>query len=311
MDSLAPIVIFVYNRPQHIRQTIEALLKNEQAPESDLIIFSDGAKNDPASRKGVEQTRSYLKTISGFKSVRVIERDNNIGLAGNVIDGVTRIVDEYGKIIVLEDDLLTSPFFLQFMNEALIKYEKEDKVASVHGFVYNIKEPLPENFFLRHISSWGWGTWVDSWKLFEPNGQKLLDEIEERNLKSLFNFNESLKFLRMLEQQIRGENNSWAVRWYASIFLAGKLSLYPDKSLIFHNGSDSSGSNIGDERWMDTLLTQHPIRVVDHLPIEESVQARLAYEHFFRSIRIPFKVHVKKKLYKIYSQFKKKLYRQH
>ncbi len=309
-DSFAPIVIFTYNRPLHIRQTIEALLANELASQSDLIIYSDGPKNDPASKKGVEQTRRYLQTITGFKSVRIVERDKNIGLAGNVIEGVTQVVNQFGRIIVLEDDLLTSPFFLRFMNETLEKYAKIDSVASVHGFVYNIKDPLPENFFLRHISSLGWGTWADSWKLFEPDGQKLLDEIESRHLSSLFNFNNSMKFLRMLEKQIRGENNSWAVRWYASTFLAEKLALYPNESLVFHNGSDSSGSNTGDEKWLDVSLAQHPIRVADHLPLEESAEARLAYEQFFRSIRIPLKVHVKKKLQKIYSQFKKKLYKQ-
>ena len=305
MNTLAPVAIFTYNRPLHIQQTIEALLKNELASQSDLIIYADGPTTDVSNIKSVEKTREYLKTISGFKSVAIIEQEKNIGLAGNVIDGVTQILDKYGKIIVLEDDLLTSPYFLKFMNEALDEYEQEEKVVSVHGFVYNIQEPLPENFFLRHISSLGWGTWKDSWKLFEPDGQKLADEMESRDLVSLFNFNNSWKFYKMLQQQIRGENNSWAVRWYASTFLADKLSFYPNQSLVFHNGSDSSGSNTGDEKWLDVTLAEHPIRIVEHLPLEESLQARAAYERFFRNIKIPLKVHIKKKILKIYSKFKK------
>lgn len=137
--KLAPIVIFTYNRPWHTQQTVEALLKNEYASESDLIIFSDAPKNE-AAKKGVEETRSYIRNITGFKSLRIIERDRNFGLANNIIDGVTSIVNEFGRIIVLEDDLLTSPYFLKFMNEALSLYEDEERVISVHGYIYPIKK---------------------------------------------------------------------------------------------------------------------------------------------------------------------------
>ena len=124
---LAPIVLFTYNRPVHTRQTIDALLKNEYASESDLIIFSDAPKND-AAEDGVRQTRAYLRGITGFRSINLIERAENMGLAANIIDGVTQVVNEYGQIIVLEDDLLTSPFFLKYMNEALSMYEDANEV---------------------------------------------------------------------------------------------------------------------------------------------------------------------------------------
>ena len=179
--KLAPIVIFTYNRPWHTQQTVEALLKNEYASESDLIIFSDAPKNE-AAKKGVEETRSYIRNITGFKSLRIIERDRNFGLANNIIDGVTSIVNEFGRIIILEDDLLTSPYFLKFMNEALDKYEKVEEVVSVHGYLYPVKEEVPTNFFLKHTDSLGWGTWKESWKVFNPNGTYLLAEIERREL---------------------------------------------------------------------------------------------------------------------------------
>ncbi|ETK02929.1 hypothetical protein N425_01640, partial [Tannerella sp. oral taxon BU063 isolate Cell 2] len=134
MMRLAPIVLFTYNRPVHTRQTIDALLKNEYASESDLIIFSDAPKNCVAE-DGVRQTRAYLREITGFRSIKLIERAENMGLAANIIDGVTQVVNEYGRIIVLEDDLLTSPFFLKYMNEALSMYEDANEVISVHGYI--------------------------------------------------------------------------------------------------------------------------------------------------------------------------------
>ncbi|ETK09663.1 hypothetical protein T231_08720 [Tannerella sp. oral taxon BU063 isolate Cell 6/7/9] len=148
MMRLAPIVLFTYNRPVHTRQTIDALLKNEYASESDLIIFSDAPKNCVAE-DGVRQTRAYLREITGFRSIKLIERAENMGLAANIIDGVTQVVNEYGRIIVLEDDLLTSPFFLKYMNEALSMYEDANEVISVHGYIFPIKRKLPESFFIR------------------------------------------------------------------------------------------------------------------------------------------------------------------
>jgi GT2 family glycosyltransferase len=147
MIPLAPIALFVYNRPWHTRQTVEALKKNQLFDSSDLIILSDGAK-DQASAQKVEEVRQYLRTISGFKSVKIIERDCNIGLAQSIISGVTQVINEYGRVIVMEDDLVTSPFFLRYMNDALECYENEDKVISIHGYCYPISV-LPETFFLK------------------------------------------------------------------------------------------------------------------------------------------------------------------
>lgn len=300
--KLAPIVIFTYNRPLHTQQTVEALLKNEYASESDLIIFSDAPKNETAKR-GVEETRSYIRNIVGFKSLRIIERDRNFGLANNIIDGVTSIVNEFGKIIVLEDDLLTSPYFLKFMNEALDKYENVDEVVSVHGYVYPVKGKLPTNFFLKHTDSLGWGTWKESWKVFNPDGTYLLAEIERKKLESTFNFNNSLNFLKMLKQQIARENDSWAIRWYASSFLADKLSLFPCKSLVFHNGNDIQGTNSdSSDKWLDVELSATEIPVVD-FPIEENLEVRTIYEHFFIISRPNLLVRAVSRLRKIYRYY--------
>ena len=298
--KLAPIVIFTYNRPWHTQQTVEALLKNEYASESDLIIFSDAPKNE-AAKKGVEESRSYIRNITGFKSLRIIERDRNFGLANNIIDGVTSIVNEFGRIIVLEDDLLTSPYFLKFMNEALDKYEKVEEVVSVHGYLYPVKEKLPTNFFLKHTDSLGWGTWKESWNVFNSDGAYLLSKLESRKIVGEFNFNDTYNFAKMLKDQIEGLNNSWAIRWYASTFLADKISLFPNVSLVYHNGNDlqATNSSIGDD-WLDVELSDHPIPLVE-IPLKENKDVRLVYERFFRTV-FSFRGKIKRKIKELYGK---------
>ena len=204
-----------------------------------------------------------------------------MGLAANIIDGVTQVVNEYGRIIVLEDDLLTSPYFLKYMNEALTMYEHADEVISVHGYVYPVKKLLPENFFLIHTDSLGWGTWKDKWVYFNPNGEELLRQLTQKKLLRQFNFDGSYDFVKMLRRQIKGENNSWAIRWYASAFLNNKLSLYPGRSLIFHNGSDGSGTNYGGDSALDVELSDRPI-LLNPLAFHEDSKAKQAFIHYFR-----------------------------
>ena len=299
MMQLAPIVLFTYNRPVHTRQTVEALLKNEYASESDLIIYSDGPKNSAAEER-VRQTRIYIKGITGFRSIKIIERTENMGLAANIIDGVTQVVNEYGRIIVLEDDLLTSPYFLKFMNEALTMYEHVEEVISVHGYVYPIKKQLPENFFLIHTDSLGWGTWKNQWIYFNPSGKELLNQLIQRKMLRNFNFDGSYDFAKMLRQQIKGKNNSWAIRWYASAFLARKLSLFPNKSLVFHNGGDNTGTNCVYEPWLDVELSQTPIKLVSQMRLEENIEIRHIYADFFFSSKASLSVRIKNKILRLF-----------
>ena len=178
----SPIVLFAYNRINHIQQVIKALLRNEYASDSDLIIYSDASKNDNTVQE-VQCVRQYLSTVSGFKSVKVIERLENFGLAKNIIDGVTSVINQYGKVIVLEDDLVVSPYFLKYMNEALDFYEKEEQVISIHGYIYPVKQKLPETFFIKGADCWGWATWKRGWDLFCSDGKYLLKEIEKQAAK--------------------------------------------------------------------------------------------------------------------------------
>ncbi len=279
--SFAPIALFVYNRPEHTRRTILALQKNELATQSDLIIFSDGAKNEEVKNK-VGEVRGYLKTITGFKSVRIVERSENFGLAKSIVGGVTEIVNQYGKIIVLEDDLVTAPYFLKYMNEALDLYEKEEKVISIHGYIYPVKQELPETFFLRGADCWGWATWKRGWDLFEQNGQKLLAELKEKNLTHEFDFEGSYPYTQMLSGQIKGFNHSWAILWYASAFLKNKLTLYPGKSLVSNSGFDNSGTHTGKITHFNTKISEKSLNV-GNIDIFENKEAKEAVKKYFNS----------------------------
>ena len=278
----APVTLFVYNRPDHTRRTIEALRANALARESDLVVYSDAPKSE-AQAENVREVRKYIREIEGFKSLTVIERATNFGLARSIIDGVTAILNKYGRIIVLEDDMETSPYFLTYMNEALEKYADEDHVVSIHGYVYPVAQMLPEAFFLPGADCWGWATWSRGWACFNADGQFLLEELKRRNLFRAFDYNGSYPFTKMLEDQLRGANDSWAVRWYASAFLADKLTLYPGRSLVHNIGNDNSGTHCGDSAGMDAQLSKTPIDL-SKVAIEPSQKGRQAFEEFFREI---------------------------
>ena len=279
--TFAPIILFVYNRHAHTRQTVEALQKNVLSNDSNLIIYSDAAKTE-LQEESVREVRDYIGQIDGFKSVTIIERETNFGLARSIIAGVTATVSKYGRIIVLEDDLVTSPYFLTYMNEALEKFSDDDRVVSIHGYVYPVDQALPEAFFLPGADCWGWATWQRGWACFNSDGQSLLDQLKRRNLIRAFDFNGAYSFSKMLDAQINGTNDSWAVRWYASAFLAGKLTLYPGRSLVHNIGFDGSGEHCGATEVWATKLSSHPIDL-NEIPVKATPAAWRAFEKHFRS----------------------------
>lgn len=284
MNSIvSPIILFVYKRPQHTKQTVESLLKNNLAGESDLFIYSDAAKSEKTQNLVVE-VRKYLKTINGFKDITIIESEINLGLASSVTKGVSEVVNHFGKAVILEDDMLLSPFFLKYMNEALSVYEEEEKVISIHGYVYPVKQKLHETFFLRGADCWGWATWKRGWKLYENDAQKLLSEIERRKLESEFNFNDTYDYMKMLKQQIKGEIDSWAIKWYASAFINDRLTLYPGRSLVKNIGADDLGTHLYSTSDYDTELSETPIKVEKNNP-EENKKAYDAFAEYFRTIK--------------------------
>jgi len=279
--NCAPVVIFVYNRPWHTRQTIEALSANEGVQGTDLIIYSDGPKS-PDAIEQVNEVRHYLSGVRGFKSVSIVLRDTNLGLAKSIIDGVTEVLKKYNCVIVIEDDLVTSPYFLQYMNDALEFYQNVDRVVSIHGYLFPVKKLLPETFFLKGADCWGWATWRRGWANFNPNGEWLFSELHRLKLTSEFDFKGTYEYTTMLKDQIDGNNDSWAVRWYASAFLHNKLTLYPGRSLVQNIGFDSSGVHCEVNRNIEVSLSATPVRV-EVIPVEDSKVGRKAFINFFRS----------------------------
>jgi hypothetical protein len=279
----APIALFVYNRPWHVRQTIDALRRNDLASDSELIVFSDGPR-DPAAMPAVREVREYAQSVSGFKSLRMVARGANLGLAQSIISGVTAVCAEHGRVIVVEDDLVTAPRFLRYMNEALRVYEREAVVGSIHGYSYPVDRILPETFFLRGASCWGWATWSRAWQSFEPDGRKLLARLRDRNLTGSFDLDGAVAYTRMLENQIAGKIDSWAIRWHAAMFLEGRLQLWPGRSLVRNIGFDGSGTHgvRSGAYGVDALANPGG---VTRIPLEESSAARAVLIHYHRSMR--------------------------
>lgn len=301
--NFSPIVLFVYNRPLHTRQTVEALKLNILSNKSDLIIFSDAPKSD-VQAESVNAVRQYIHQIKGFKSVKIVEREINLGLANSVIDGVTSIVNKYGRVIVLEDDLNVSPHFLEFMNSALDIYENEDEVMHISGYMFPVGDhDLPETLFLRATSCWGWATWVRAWEAFEPSSKKLLDSIRLKNLDYEFDLQGTVGYTKMLENQLNGNVDSWAVRWYASVFLNKGGCLHPALSLVNNIGHDGTGVHCGSNTTYNVEVSNIK-PTVKKQEIKESLEGLKAIKQFYRSFKPSLYNRIYNKLIRILMKFK-------
>jgi hypothetical protein len=256
--NLAPITLFAYNRPRHIRQTVESLQKNELAAESDLFIYTDGPKK-PEHVDSVHEVREYVHSVDGFRSVKVIERDENYGLARSIITGVTEVVNRFGRVIVLEDDLVMSPYFLRYMNDALERYRDEKQVMHIAGYMYPINPvSLPQTLFYRQTTCWGWATWQRSWRHFESDALRLAASFD-RQMRHRFTIEGSYDFWEHLRLNCSGAWETWAIKWYASVFLAGGLCLHPTRSLVANIGLDASGTNCSPTKLFDVAITDAPV----------------------------------------------------
>jgi len=285
INNLAPIALFVYNRPGHTKKTVTALQKNKLAKDSKLFVFSDAPKN-PAEKTEVKKVRNYLRQINGFKKITIIEQKENQGLAKSIISGVTEIVNKYGRVIVLEDDLITSPYFLQYMNEALQIYENNKQVMHISGYFFPIKNNLPATFFFNQTSCWGWSTWKRAWQYFNPDANILLKEIKKGNQIKKFNLDGYHDFTKQLRDNINGNINTWAIKWQASVFLKDGLCLHPNKSLVQNIGHDGSGINCKENDIFnnDSLAGQINISPI---VLKETVEARRLVAKFFAKRKMP------------------------
>lgn len=296
--NLAPIVLFVYNRPWHTQQTVEALQKNTLALASELYIYSDEAKNENA-RKGVDEVRKYLKTIDGFRKVTIIERETNWGLANSIINGVTKVINEYGKVIILEDDLVTSPYFLKYMNEALEFYNDKEKVWHISGYTLPFdKIDLKEHFFLKPTTCWGWGTWSNRWKYFIKDSDYFLNKFDKNQIHD-FNVNNSYPYYSHLVMNQEKKINTWAIFWYATVYFNNGLSLHPLTSMIANIGHDGSGIHCGKSCYFEVELERNNKENLfpTNISIDESINNRLT--QYYNSLKKPFLIRAINKLKRI------------
>lgn len=264
--DLAPIVLFVYNRPSHTAKTMEALVKNELAKDSILYVFQDGPKKESSLEdlRKIEEVDTVVRNIKGVKDIVYLKRETNIGLAESIIEGVTSVVSKHGKIIVLEDDIITSPFFLQYLNDGLRVYEKVDNVYAVNAYMFPIQTKSATTFLSPlGTSTWGWATWANKWSAFERT-PLYKDSIQKNKfLRARFNLAD-YNYAGMLDN-----TNSWGIRWYYSVFMRNGLGVFPTKSLCYNIGFSIESTHTKNEiEQMDIYNSKIPVELVSHVDME-------------------------------------------
>lgn len=242
--KLAPIILFAFNRPDTLRNTIQSLLLNEEAKSSDLYVFVDGPRsNKPGEDEKVKEVQEYVKSIEGFKSLHYTFSERNKGLGNSIIAGVSQVINQYGKAIVLEDDLVFAKNFLSYMNQGLDLYEKKEKVFSICGYTNKVKIPHGykyDSYFCTRSSSWGWATWADRWNSVD---WELKEWDHYSKMAKAFNKWGGSDCFKMLDDWKHGRNHSWAIRFSFAQFLQDKVSLFPTVSKVQNDGFDGQGTN--------------------------------------------------------------------
>lgn len=282
-ESYAPILLLVYNRPHHTRRILQQILSQPEITQTPIYIWSDGAKT-PEDSQNVEHVRELCRTT--LPQATLYCQPFNVGLARNVVEGVNTILQRHGRVVVVEDDLSLSPYFLRWMNDALDLYADKPQIAHLHTGTFYTSPRLRHNHPLHFAGSWGWATWHDRWAtLWEPDGSKLLTELTHQpTLYRRFRYRGQMDFAKMLRRQISGQNDSWAVRWHASLLLHHKLSINTNPPLTTNEGFDNSGTHSGGGGRYHTALSPYPLYADPHTPEREEPQAlRILQNYYLRT----------------------------
>jgi GT2 family glycosyltransferase len=251
-----PIAVFLYNRPAHARLVLESLSRCHRFDECSLRIFCDGAKRAEHSA-GVAETREVAREWATRLNAALVEREMNLGLARSIVGGVSELCDEYGRVIVVEDDFVLNPSFLDYMLSALDRYAGEPNVYQVSGYMYPIRHaPQPDAFFLPLTTTWGWATWARAWQIFNWNASDAEALLRDPEVRRRFDLNNAYPYAEMLERQLRGEIDSWGILFWWAVFKANGLVLHPRKSLVWNGGFDQSGTHCGDQAWSTQSLAE-------------------------------------------------------
>ncbi len=303
--NLAPIAIFAYNRLAHLKQTVKSLQKCRLSDVSELYIFSDGAKNK-SDTENIAEIKTFTAQVKGFYRVNIINRNENFGLAKSIITGVSELINKYGKIIVLEDDLVVSTDFLEYMNEALDYYQGNSRIFSISAYSGAIK--IPENyhedvFLLKRINSWGWATWKNRWETVDWQMSYFQQFIKNKKQRDLFNKG-GLDLTMMLLKQYQKKINSWAIRFNYACFAQNKYNIYPVGTKVVNIGTDGSGTNLKKTSRFKNKLNSNKVVFPTNLTENKSISenySRFLKPSIFRQIINYFKIH----RFLIYQRIKK------
>jgi hypothetical protein len=241
--SLAPVALFAFNRPAHLAATLASLEANALSADTDIVVFCDGARSG-ADAEQVAQVRKIAHGALGFRTLEVVERERNLGLAESIASGVGRLCAERGKVIVVEDDLQLAEDFLTFMNRALDRYENEESVMQISGYQFGLPGlDSSRCVFLPIISCWGWAVWERAWKGYDASAAGWSRLNENRADRLRFDLDGAYGYFDLLGKQLAGKVDSWGIRWYLSVFMRDGLVLYPPRSLVLNAGFDGSGTH--------------------------------------------------------------------
>ena len=276
----APIAVFIYKRPEHARRMIGSLQRCAGYAESPVFVFADGPAH-PRDLAGVRETRTLARAMLGDRAV-FVESDTNLGVDRSVIGGVTQLCDRFGKVVVIEDDLVLSPLFLDFMNRGLRSYEGEGKVMQVSGYMFDVPQLRHRNeaLFLPLTTSWGWATWKRAWDHFDPLASDWKARLSDGLVRRRFDLDDHFAYSTMLARQMQRRVGAWDIRWYYSVFARDGLVLFPPRSLVVNRGFDGSGTH-------DRLALpahQAPIETVTPFDLPVDVVESPYKEDVFRSI---------------------------
>jgi hypothetical protein len=247
--TATPIALFTYNRAEHTARVLNSLANCARLDECSIHIYCDAPKRAEHA-PSVEASRAVVREQAAKFHATVIERDTNFGLARSIVEGVTDLCDRYGRVIVLEDDLVLSPSFIDYMLQALDRYAEEKNAYQVSGYMFPIEQPKDADaFFLPLITTWGWATWRRAWQIFDWDASDALEKLKDPAVRRRFDLQNSYPYTVMLQNQLQGQTQSWGILFWWQVFKANGLALHPRESLVWNGGFDSSGTNCGDQGW--------------------------------------------------------------
>lgn len=274
----APIALFVFKRPEHTKRTLAALARNPEFQSSELHIFCDGARHDD-ERDTVEATREIARAWP-HPDKTLYEAPSNRGLAASIVEGVGILCGIHGRVVVIEDDLVVAPVFLEYMNQTLTRYEREHRVMQISAHMFEV-DALPgdkDAFFLPFTTSWGWATWARAWSHFDPDMKGFDRLANDGTARSRFDLGDAFPYYAMLKKQRENAIDSWAIRWYLSVFERNGVALFPRWSLVSNNGFDGSGTHgarHGNES-ASRLTVACPIRFPTEVEVDSPVTNKIA-----------------------------------